>query len=275
MNARLRAACVAAVSILAVAGCNEQESPVAQDELTKPGVLRICSDPTRPPMEYRGRDGVLRGFEIDLLDEIANRVDLRPVWVDTSRSRLVDAVVEGRCDVIASSLPVDFEDQKAIREIAYLGVPISLLVLDGAEPPLARGLCGRPIGAFAGTRQSRILAEYSDVCERAGRPPVDEVAVNDVPEALSLVESGRIDGLLDEVPLVGWYSRLQTDTFDDGGTLPVVKVDYAIGCPAGRDSVFWGVRLALQTINDDGTFVELLHRWGLDEKGVEGLALYS
>ncbi len=262
--------------MLAVAGCSDEKSPVAEDELTTPGVLRICTDPTRPPMEYRGRDGVLRGFEIDLLHEIADRVELQPAWVDTSRSLLVDAVVEGRCDAVASSLPVDFEDQKAIREIAYLGVPISLLVRDGDEPPLARGLCGRPIGAFAGTVQSRILEEYSEACERAGRPAVNEVAMNDVPEALRRLEAGGIDGLLDEVPLVGSYSKLRTDAFDDGGTLPVVKVDYVIGCcRAGRDSLFWGIRLALQTIHDDGTFVELLHRWGLDEKGVEGLALYS
>ena len=99
--------------------------------------------------------------------------------------------------------------------------------------------------------------------------------MKDVPEALSGLEAGRIDGLLDEVPLIGWYSKLQTDTFDDGGTLPVVKVDYAIGYPAGKDSIFWGIRGALQTMHDDGTFVEFLHRWGLDEKGVEGLALYS
>lgn len=266
---------VAASLALVLAGCNDRESPIAEGELTKPGVLRICTDPTRPPMEYRGMDGVLRGFEVDLLDEIASRIDLEPVWVNTGGPQLVDAAAKGACDVVASSLTVDFEDQKAIGEIAYLGVPISLLVRDGEDPPLARGLCGRPIGAFPGTRQSRILAEYSEVCARAGRPSVNAVVVNDVPDALSRLEAGRIDGLLDEVSLVGWYSKLQTDRFDDGGTLPVVKVDYAIGYRAGSTSVFWGIRGALQTIQDDGTFAELLHRWGLDQKGVRGLALYS
>jgi polar amino acid transport system substrate-binding protein len=265
----------AAALVLVVAGCNNGKPPIAEGELTKPGVLRICTDPTRPPMEYRGRDGVLRGFEVDLLDEIASRVDLQPAWVYASGPLLVDAAAEGRCDVVASSLTVDFEDQDVIGEIAYLGVPISLLVRDGEEPPLARGLCGRPIGAFAGTRQSRILAEYSEVCVRAGRPTVNAVVVNSVSDALSRLEAGQIDGLLDEVPLIGWYSKLQTDRFDNGGTLPVVKVDYAIGYRAGRASVFWAIRDALQTMNDDGTFVELLHRWGLDEKGVKGLALYS
>ena len=276
MNAWLRGLFALALLLaLAGAGCKDEGSPIATEDLTKPGALRICGEPTRPPMEYRGRDGVLRGFEIDLLNEVAGRVDLEPVWVDTSRSLLVDAVADGNCDVVASSLPVDFGDQKVIGEIAYLGVPISLLVRDGEEPPLARGLCGRPVGTFAGTRESRILGEYSEVCERNGRPSVDEVTMKDMPEALSRLEGGRIDGLLDEVPLIGWYSKLQTDTFDDGGTLPAVKVDYAIGYPAGKDSIFWGIRGALQTMHDDGMFVELLHRWGLDEKGVEGLALYS
>lgn len=262
------------VTSVAVA-CQAEESPVAVQDLTRPGDLRICSDPTRPPMEYRGRDGVLRGFEVDLLEEVARELDLRPVWVDTKRSALISGVVERKCDVIASSLPIRWENQQSIRELEYLGVPISLLVRDGAEAPLAIGLCGRPVGAFAGTREAEILLEYSETCRRHGRPPVRRVAMSNVPDALSQLQAGRIDGLLDDLPLVAWYWRRQTDSFDDGGALPNEQVDYAIGYGAGRNSLFFGIRNALLALHSDGTFADLLHRWGLDRKGVEGLPLYS
>jgi ABC-type amino acid transport substrate-binding protein len=226
-------------------------------------------------MEYRGNDGVLRGFEVDLLREVAGELDLRPVWIDTRRTALVGAVLARKCDVIASSFPVRWEYQQSIRQVEYLGVPISLLVRDDDDPPLAIGLCGRAIGAFARTRESELLVEYSKVCRRHGRPPVKRVAMTDTPDALRQLQSGSIDGLLDERPSVAWYSRLQTDRFDDGGGLPDEQVDYSIGYGAGRNSVFWGIRSALQTLHSDGRFRDLLHRWGLDRNGVEGLPLYS
>lgn len=272
---RLGCSLVVTALILAGAGCQSSDAPIEPSDLTSAGALRICSDATRPPMEYRGSDGVLRGFEVDLLKEIAVRLDLRPVWVATKRASLVAALVEAKCDAIASSLPVRFEDQKSIGEVEYLSVPIAMLVRDDEVPPLAIGLCGRPIGALADTRELALLAQYANACTRAGRPPIRAIAVESTSDALGRLRTGNIDVLLDELPLVAWYSRAQTDRFDDGGALPKERVDYAIGYRAGRTSIYWGIRGALAELYRDGIFVDLLRRWGLDRKGIEGLPLYS
>jgi polar amino acid transport system substrate-binding protein len=265
-----------ALLVLAATSCQaKEESPVLERDLVEPGALHVCTDPTRPPMQYRGSDGVLRGFEVDLLGEIADELDLRPVWVDVKRGAIVGALAEGRCDVIASSLDVRWEEQEAIREIEYLSVPMSLLVRDGADAPLAVGLCGRRIGAFPGTQEAKRLAVYSEACRRDDRPTIEIVVVTGREDALNRLRGSRIDGLLDDLPTNAWYVQRQTDRFDDGGAVSIEDVHYALGYGKDRTSVYLGLRAALFTLYEDGTFAELMERWGLDRKGVRGLPLYS
>jgi ABC-type amino acid transport substrate-binding protein len=278
VTTRARRLALIALVVLAGAGCSSDESDSAAvpgEALVEPGMLRVCTDPTRPPMQYRGRDGVLRGFEVDLFREIATELGLEAVWVDRSRSEIVDALARGDCDVIASSLAVRWEDQQVIQEIEYLGLPMSLLVRQGEQAPLAIGLCGRPIGTFARTWEARILTGFSRTCTRNGRAPIEIVFVTGGAAALEQLRTGRIDGLLDDGPTNAWYAQRQTDRFDDGGTVPNEDVHYAIGYREGARDVFVAVRSALFTLHHEGTFDELLHRWGLDDKGVEGLPLYS
>jgi polar amino acid transport system substrate-binding protein len=267
-----------AIVVLAGAGCSSDESDgaaVPGEALVEPGMLHVCTDPTRPPMQYRGRDGVLRGFEVDLFSDVAAELDLEAVWVDRSRSEIVAALAQGDCDMIASSLAVRWEDQLVVQEIEYLAMPISLLVRDGETAPLAVGLCGKRVGAFAHTWESRILARYSRACRRDGRPAIETVLVTSGDSALEQLRAGRIAGFLDDGPTSAWYAQRQTDRFDDGGTVPNEDVHYAIAVQEGNTDVFVAVRNALFTLYHEGTFDELLHRWGLDDKGVEGLPLYS
>lgn len=264
-----------ALLALAAAGCSSDDEALAPIDLVEPGALSVCTDPTRPPMQYRGRDGVLRGFEVDLVERVAEELELETKWVTRTRSTLVDSLARGECDVIASSLAVGWDDQQVIGEIEYLGMPMSLLVRDEAVAPLAVGLCGRRIGVFPRTWESRILAEYSQACTRNGRAAVRIVELADLETALERLRTGRVDGLLDDRPTSAWYAQRQTDRFDDGGTVPNEDVHYAIGYREGKTSVFQAMRGALFALHEDGSFEELLHRWGLDDEGVEGLPLYS
>jgi polar amino acid transport system substrate-binding protein len=271
---------VAAILIgLVAAACRGSDSeaePVAtvsKAELTRPGTLRICSDLSRPPMEYRTRAGKRKGFEVDVMDEVARRLDLVPVWVNTSRAQLIEAVVRGTCDVIASSLPVRLEDQHRINELAYLVVPISLLVRDEEPAPLALGLCGKRIAAFTRTRELEIASEYSDTCRSQGRKAIRPLEVQTTTEALRALENRQADALLDAASSNDWYARRRPDRVEIAALLPGEEERYAIGYGRRKNSVVLAVQGALLTIHQDRTFDSLLARWGLADMGVRGLPL--
>ncbi|HSI98031.1 MAG TPA: transporter substrate-binding domain-containing protein, partial [Gaiellaceae bacterium] len=92
---------------------------------------------------------MLREFEVDLMAEIASRLDLRPVWVETRRSEVADALVGGLCDAAASTLATRRDGRGELGRIAataYLAVPVSLLVRRGERALAVTGLCGARVG---------------------------------------------------------------------------------------------------------------------------------
>jgi ABC-type amino acid transport substrate-binding protein len=275
----LRVAATVLLAALAAAGCQgggseDRPETFAERELTQPGTLRICAEASRPPMAYRGTDGVLRGFEVDLLGEIARLNDLEPVWVEATHAALLDSLAEGKCDLVASALTVRYDDQARIAEFPYLTAPIGMLVRDEERAQVALGLCGRPVGALAQTPEEEVVRAFAEACVDAGRPQTKVVVTRSTDDGLTRLRAGGIDVLLDDRPTTDWFARRQTDSFDDGGTLSSQdNVVYAIGYGIGKNTLFSGIQGSLFELGRDGTMSELIERWGLADAGVKLLRL--
>ena len=61
------------------------------------GILRIGTYFVNPPFEYMA-DGADIGFEVDLMEEIARRVRLKPAFVNTRWETILQEMQDGRYD---------------------------------------------------------------------------------------------------------------------------------------------------------------------------------
>jgi len=259
---------------IALAGCSGDDGTdpareALERELRTDDTLTVCADPTRPPSAYRAADGVLRGFEVDLLGEVAARLELGQAWIDVPRDETVDAVVAGRCDAAVSTLAIrrDRGSLGRMAAIGYLGVPVSLLVRRGARSLGTTGLCGRRVGVLSGSLEQDLLEEHARTC--AGRGGRLEVAPHtSTPEAHAELRSGGLDAILDEHPVNAWFARRQTDRFDLAWVLGEEIVRWAIGVGIEKPELYHRIRAALRELGHDGTFDSLLDTWGLDRAGV-------
>src|SRR5215212_4559376 len=99
---------VAAVA-LAAAGCGgggektEQQPAAPQFNLVKSGVLTIASDIPYPPFEFH-KGGKLTGFDVALMDGIADKLALRPKWVNTDFDTIFTALATGKFDLVAAAV---------------------------------------------------------------------------------------------------------------------------------------------------------------------------
>jgi ABC-type amino acid transport substrate-binding protein len=230
---------------------------VARSELQRPGVLRVCADATSPPFAFRS-GGRLRGFDVDLAREAARRLDLRPAWVEAARSELVPALLDGRCDVIASRLRVTYELQSRISMVPYLQVGQLPLARAGADVPAT--LCGARVVVLPGSAEEETAASYR---ERCARPPRIETAPS-TPAAVELLASGRADAVFDDAPVARWFARRQPGKLTPVGE-DVDHVNYGVGMGRRLDSLYFGVRNALRSMRSDGAFQRLQRRWDLHE----------
>src|ERR671919_1622014 len=111
---------LAAVALIA-AGCggeDEEPSPPAAGTEQAPefqtieaGVLTVGSDIPFPPFEYR-EGGELTGFDVVLVEEMADRLGLRVKWVDTAFDTIFTQLAGGRYDVVASATTITEERER-------------------------------------------------------------------------------------------------------------------------------------------------------------------
>ena len=260
---RIFAAMLVCCALLA-AGCsagNDGPSPaevVRQEETTSSaladGKIVVASNVAYPPFEFSPRKGP-KGFDIDLMNEIADRMDLevqyRNVQFDSIlrglSSELFDAAISGMTITETRRQQVDFSEP-------YYNVDEALVVRSGSEIESTGDLAQEVIGVQPGTMgqaEARELLNASDVKEVRTYSPIED--------AFAALENEVVDGVVYDLPAA------QKEADDSDGRLEVVEViptgeQYGIALP--KDSpLAEPVNAALAEIKEDGTYEKIYERW--------------
>jgi polar amino acid transport system substrate-binding protein len=90
----------------ATAAVMTMASPIAAQE-----TLMVGSECTYFPFNYRDSDGVLKGYDIDVANEIGKRLKAKTEYVCMKFDGLLPALLAGKFDLIAASLSIT-EDRR-------------------------------------------------------------------------------------------------------------------------------------------------------------------
>jgi polar amino acid transport system substrate-binding protein len=137
--AALLAGAVAVLSMLA-AGCGGDDEPGGPDRAATSsvstlanGVLTVGSDIPFAPFEFR--DGKqLTGFDVELTEELARRLELRVEWVDTSFDTLFTQVAAGRFDMSAAATTITPERERQVNFTAPYYAAQQALTVNASSP---------------------------------------------------------------------------------------------------------------------------------------------
>ena len=250
---------------------------VSPEELLFAEKLLFCTDLPRPPMAFYDDEGNPIGFDVDIAREIAGRLGLTAIAVNSLASSIIDAMTVGKCDVVISSLAITAEQKEVANFVTYFQAGHSLVV--GKDNPenihTQEDLCGKSIAAETGKAQADYLAGtgsyegkgLSAACEAAGLDPIDLRTFGRDDDALLALQSGQVDGFFTNSPVAGYYVVQHPDSFDLSGlTLGVAKAGIAV--PKDRPDLEAQVRRAVSAIVRDGTYLSLIEQWGLQEGSV-------
>src|SRR5213592_1253888 len=139
---RVVTAVVAAVAVVGIAaGCGSSSSSTSTSGgtsgsdlgLITPGTLTIGSDITYPPFE-QGKPPDYTGFDVDLMDAIAQKLNLQPKWVDTAFGTIFADEQAGKFDIVASSTTITpARQQRVTFSKPYFDADQSLMVQKGSD----------------------------------------------------------------------------------------------------------------------------------------------
>lgn len=272
------AAALAVTALAGLAGCagdSAATTPAAASTalpLVVPGTLTVATDATYAPMEsMQGADFV--GADIDLVTDLAQRMGLKVVFVQTGFDDLIDTVSAHRADLIASSMTDRAARQEKVDFVDYF-IAGSQAIAAGGNPLGLDGpgtWCGHRAAVNSGTTNGDLVAAQSALCTAAGKAAI---VVDEVPNGQSAaeVEAGRADFGVEDYP-----SAADLVAASNGKTAlagkPLQPSPYGFGVAKDRTELRDAVQRALQESIASGRYAEVLKAHGVEAAALTTTAL--
>ncbi len=243
---------------------------VPDSALNQAGRFTICTDAPLPPFEFYDEKGDLVGFEIDFANDLAARMGLpQPQWVNSVFDTIIAALQSGKCDAIVNDMFITEERQQEIRQIPYLTSGQSFMVAEGnpegIDPEEPSTICGKTLTTQLGGSPVEDAKKIDSDCEAAGDDGVTILQPSKFSDSLQQLQTGQAAVLLIDSPINGYYENLQPDQFEIVGPIYEDTTLLGIGVVKDNKAMIDGFIAALEAMQADGTYAELLADWGLED----------
>ncbi len=261
LDPRAWAVLLGMVLVLAGAGCGGDDESDKQDgassqgdaalETVREGTLTVGSDIPFPPFE-QGRGPDYEGFDIDLIREIANRLELELRVQDTPFDTIFRDLGQGKFDVVASATTITPERERAVDFAnPYYLAEQAILAEQGAGIAGVEGLAGKTVGAQKGTTGADYANDETDAKTVRTYGEADD--------AYNALQAGQVDAVIIDLPAA------QQAAADKNGLEVVTSVEtgeeYGFALQEEADSLRKAVNEALTEIKQDGTYEEIYREY--------------
>jgi len=250
---------------------------VPDDQLVTKGVLTICSDIPYPPQEFFDEAGNPTGSDIDVASEIAKRLGLEPRVENSVFDTIIAALTGGKCDIIASAQNITDDRLGQVNMIPFFKAGQSFVVAKGNPAGIKTelDLCGKKVAAESGTTEADYVKGTGDYagagldkkCTDGGKAAVDLQEFQKDSDALLALSAAQVDAYFADSPVAGYYTVQQPDQFELSG-VTVEIADEGISVTKDHKELGDAVAAALLSMVNDGTYVQILTKYGLQDGAV-------
>jgi ABC-type amino acid transport substrate-binding protein len=227
----------------------------------KPGTLSIGTYFVNPPFEYVS-GGQRIGFEVDLVNEIAARLSLAALFVDTEWETILQQMQAGQYDCIVGGITITPERQRLLAwSTPYMTTTLSLVV-DGRRSPNMRRMAdfrNASVGVQAAT------TDYDIAIRMQRKGEIGSVKVYPfarIQDAMVDLAAGRITAVMKVYPVAAWLAR-QTPGLVIAAQVPDDPQPLGIGFRHDQPELLAAVNRTLTDLQRDGSYARLAQKWGV------------
>lgn len=240
-----------ALMALAFSSAAAARPDVSRDLIT-PGTLLVGSDIPFPPFEF-GTPPRYKGFDIDMVNAMARKLQLRVKYVDTDFDTIFNSVGRGKFDLVAAAATITPERRKVVAfSRPYYDAQQSLIVKRGSGIRSVRGLAGRTVSAQWSTSGEWFARNETRAAKVIG--------FSTGPAAVRAVNTGRaaaavVDSVFATYSLKSKWTGLRVARN--------ISVGERYGFAMSKDSIRLrkGINWAFNRIRADDTFKRLYRKW--------------
>lgn len=237
-------------------GTHAQGGDSTLDRVQEEGVVRIGVRFDNPPLSFIDEDGNWIGFDVDLANEIAERLGVEIEMVRVDEVTRISFLQEGQIDLAVASMNHTRSREEAVDfSITYFWDSQTFLVREGEFESLDQ-LFGQVVAMNAG---SSAIDAWNRYVEARGGEPSEIVEFTDKVAAVQALRDGAVDGYAEDgITLAALSSGdnslvLLPDGFN--------AVQYGVGLPENDSEWRDTINFILQDIWTDGTYLEIYNRW--------------
>ena len=256
----LRRTAVAAAAVLLVAGCGgggeDTAAPAASGgpSFVKDGALTTCTHLPYPPFQFE-RDGEVVGFDVELMDMVAEELGVEQEVVDTPFETIKTGadLNAGKCDVAAAGMTITEERKQGLDfSVPYFDATQALLAKKGSGITSLETAKGKKVGSqSATTGEDHVKAEG-----------IDPVSFESSDAELNGLKSGQVDVIVQDLPVVSEW--LKDDANADYEIVANLDTGEQYGFAVkkdGNDELLATIDEVITTAREDGSYDELYEKW--------------
>ncbi|GAA4404410.1 ABC transporter substrate-binding protein [Tsukamurella soli] len=268
---------VAAVAVVASAtitacGSGGAASPqgcspaVGASDLVHAGTLTISTNATLPPMQYVDANGNVTGMRIDIGDEIAKRLCLKPDFVNVDFDAQIPGVQGKRWDMIDTGLFYTPERAQTLDLVPYERQAVAVAVPKGDPRHIAAvdDLAGKTIGVEAPGYEFDTLNSLAAKFATEGKPKLTVRGFQTNADAFQALAAGQVDGAAIVDSVTTYYEKDGRFTTAVGGINPA---PLAMGF-AKHSPISAVVAKTLSQMRADGWLTAVFKKYGV--QGYQG-----
>lgn len=253
-----RVAALAASALLAAgaAGCGGGGGETLGNgvRLVKKDRLTTCTHLPYPPFEFE-RGGEIVGFDVDLVNLVAQRLGVRQEIVDTPFETIKTGadLNAGKCDIAATGLTITEERKKNLDfSVGYFDATQAVLARKGSAIRSLDDLKGKRLGAQASTTGE-------DYVKGKG---IDPVSYESADAELNGLRSGQVDAIVQDLPVVTeWLKDRANAGFEIKANLRTGE-QYGYAVKKGGNAELLGVvNQVIEQAKRDGRYDALYKKW--------------
>ena len=220
----------------------------------------VAMEPTFPPFDTTDENGELDGFDVDLMNAIAEDQGFEIEWTQLGFDGLIPALESKQIDIIASGMWASPERAKIVDfSTTYydsglvLAVKVDNNTITGADSLTS----DMKVAAQIGTSSADLVQQW----EKDGK--IAEAKIYDkVNEAVMDLQNGTVDALLNDKPVTTEYMSKQPDKIKIVGDI-LNEESYGFAVNKENKDLLDMINAGLQNVIDNGTYDQLLANWGL------------
>ncbi len=161
--------------------------------------LVVATNPTWPPMELVDMNKQITGYDMDLMQAIAEEMGVKVKFMNTAWDGIFAGLDSRQCDVIASCVTITEERKKNyLFSDPYYEVRQALIVPLNSSLKTFGELSGKNVGVQIGTTAVEALRKHS---KGVNIKTYDEVGL-----VFEDLKNGRLDAAVCDDPVARYYS---------------------------------------------------------------------